>query len=121
MAAPLPRFGVSSDWPSGVIPIGNAAAALEPIGGEGMGLALRSAEMAAEAILTELPLRAVQRKLQKQFAALWRWRSLLWRAVAMMVSRPVLCEMMVDVMNVTNAGQWIVQRAKATNEAACGQ
>ena len=33
-----------------VVPVGNAAAALEPIGGEGMGLALRSAELAAEAL-----------------------------------------------------------------------
>ena len=33
------------------IPIGNAAAALEPIGGEGMGLAMRSAELAAMEML----------------------------------------------------------------------
>jgi len=48
--SPLPRFGVSTDWPAGIVPIGNAAAALEPIGGEGMGLAMRSAEMAADAL-----------------------------------------------------------------------
>ena len=47
LAAPLPRFGVSDNWPENIIPIGNAAAAIEPIGGEGMGLALRSAELAA--------------------------------------------------------------------------
>ena len=48
LAAPLPRFAVRRDFPTRVIPIGNAAAALEPIGGEGMGLALRSAELACE-------------------------------------------------------------------------
>ena len=40
LAAPLPRFPVADHWPPRVIPLGNAAAALEPIGGEGMGLAL---------------------------------------------------------------------------------
>jgi len=121
MAAPLPRVGVRSDWAAGVIPIGNAAAALEPIGGEGMGLALRSAELAAEAILSISDLNVVQKKLQRQFKELWRWRSIVWRGVAMMVSRPVLCELAVDVMNVTNIGEWVVQRAKATNEASFGQ
>jgi len=112
MAAPLPRFGVRRDWPVGVIPIGNAAAALEPIGGEGMGLALRSAEMAAEALMTDLDLKMVQTKLQKQFAEMWRWRRMVWRAVAMMVSRPILCELVVDVMNVTNVGERLVSMAR---------
>ncbi len=51
LAAPLPRFGVARRWPAGVIPLGNAAAAIEPIGGEGMGLALKSGLMAARMIL----------------------------------------------------------------------
>jgi flavin-dependent dehydrogenase len=112
MAAPLPRCGVRRDWPVGVIPIGNAAAALEPIGGEGRGLALRSAEMAAQALTTDSDLCRVQERLQREFAELWRWRSMIWRGVAMMVSRPVLCELAVDVMNVTNAGERLVSMAK---------
>src|SRR5258706_6289980 len=32
LASPLPRFAVRECWPEGVIPVGNAAAALEPIG-----------------------------------------------------------------------------------------
>src|SRR5206468_1372117 len=47
LVSPLPRFAVMRDWPDNVIPIGNAAAAIEPVGGEGMGLAMRSAELAA--------------------------------------------------------------------------
>src|SRR5439155_8761245 len=47
LASPLPRFAVARQWPPGIIPIGNAAAALEPIGGEGMGRAMRSAERGA--------------------------------------------------------------------------
>ena len=50
LVSPLPRFSVARRWPERVIPVGNAAAALEPIGGEGMGLALRSAELAAAAL-----------------------------------------------------------------------
>ena len=46
LASPLPRFAVTNHWPSHVIPIGNAAASIEPIGGEGMGLAMASAEIA---------------------------------------------------------------------------
>jgi len=50
LAAPLPRYGVRRDWPQNVIPVGNAAAAIEPIGGEGMGMAIASAELCAQAI-----------------------------------------------------------------------
>jgi len=121
LASPLPRFSVHSNWPERVIPIGNAAAALEPIGGEGMGLALRSAELAAEMLSTESDLRLMQQKLQRDFIELWRWRRLLWRSVAMMVSRPILCELAVDVMNVTNVGERLVALAKGKdviNESA---
>ena len=112
MAAPLPRFAVRRDWPVGVIPIGNAAAALEPIGGEGMGLALRSAELAAEMLSANSDLRLVQKRLQKKFVQLWRWRRMIWRSVAMLVSGPILCELAVDVMNVTNVGERLVSLAK---------
>jgi len=121
LASPLPRFGVRSDWPPGVIPIGNAAAALEPIGGEGMGLALRSAELAARALSNEPDVSVIQQRLQRDFIELWRCRRLLWRSVAMMVSRPILCELAVDVMNVTNVGERLVTLAKgkdAINESA---
>jgi flavin-dependent dehydrogenase len=114
LAAPLPRFGVRGDWPVGVIPVGNAAAALEPIGGEGMGLAMRSAELAAEGILRGQDLRVVQRKLQGEFRRLWNKRRMLWRGVAMMVSRPVLCEMAVDVLRVSEVGEWVMRWGKGT-------
>ena len=90
LAAPLPRFAVVKDWPAGVVPVGNAAAALEPIGGEGMGLAVRSAELAAEA------LDAAHREgqpadgigLRREFDRLWRFRRAACRAAAQVVSRP---------------------------------
>jgi hypothetical protein len=78
-----------------------------------MGLALRSAELAAEALCANSDLDVVQRRLQKEFTELWRWRRMIWRAVAMLVSRAVLCEMVVDVMNMTQSGEWVLQRAKS--------
>ncbi|HET6250284.1 MAG TPA: FAD-dependent monooxygenase [Tepidisphaeraceae bacterium] len=88
LASPLPRFGVQSKWPPGLIPIGNAAAALEPIGGEGMGLALRSAEIAAAAIIAAGDCWSAQneRALRRAYNALWRMRRLACRATAMIVS-----------------------------------
>src|SRR5258706_4001952 len=47
LASPLPRFPVSRRWPACVIPLGNSAAALEPIGGVGIGLGVGSSEPAA--------------------------------------------------------------------------
>ena len=92
LAAPLPRFSVRSRWPRGMVPIGNAAAALEPIGGEGMGLAMRSAELAAEAIDSARRAgKAIDaRALQTKFRNLWRWRSIVCRAGGVIASHPVL-------------------------------
>jgi len=92
LTSPLPRFGVRRRWPKNVIPLGNAAAAMEPVGGEGMGLAMRSAELAAEAISASLlnghPLNV--RSLRRQFDELWRVRRIACRAVAMGISRPAI-------------------------------
>jgi flavin-dependent dehydrogenase len=86
LASPLPRFAVTKHWPRHVIPIGNAAAALEPIGGEGMGLAMRSAELAVEA-LTE-PTGFRPQRLRAKYRALWTTRRTGCRAAAISVSSP---------------------------------
>ena len=85
LAAPLPRFAVRTDWPERVVPVGNAAAALEPIGGEGMGLALRSAELAVARIVA---LRGTAGGLTANYNSLWRVRRAACRGVACVVSRP---------------------------------
>jgi 2-polyprenyl-6-methoxyphenol hydroxylase-like FAD-dependent oxidoreductase len=92
LTSPLPRFGVAREWPRGVIPIGNAAAALEPIGGEGMGLAMRSAELAATALADAWDAGGAvnTRSLRASFNALWKTRRFACRAVALLVSQPVL-------------------------------
>ena len=96
-ASPLPRFAVSDAWPAGVIPIGNAAAALEPIGGEGMGLALRSAEMAAEMLLAN-GVHATS-VLRISFRRLWRVRSAACRVAARVLSSPSMAGSVVELLD----------------------
>ena len=91
LSAPLPRFAVTTNWPSGVVPVGNAAAALEPIGGEGMGLALRSAEMAiAEIVRRSDANRAASLTLDADYRRLWQLRRLTCRTAARIVANPTL-------------------------------
>jgi flavin-dependent dehydrogenase len=89
LAAPLPRFGVRDSWPAGVVPVGNAAAALEPIGGEGMGLALASAEHAAASLTSADPYSHAH-VLSADYHRLWRVRRPACRAAAQIISRPEL-------------------------------
>ena len=100
LSSPLPRFSVSQAWKPNEIPVGNAAAALEPIGGEGMGLAMRSAELAADAI--DVALRADKPvdviSLRRDYQKLWKWRSLAARATAMLMSRPRCAELLVTAI-----------------------
>ncbi len=72
LASPLPRHRVQTHWPDGIIPVGNSAAAVEPIGGEGMGLALRSAELAAEALGSGSDTKLAE--LSTHYRSLWRIR-----------------------------------------------
>ncbi|MEO6437325.1 MAG: FAD-dependent oxidoreductase [Tepidisphaeraceae bacterium] len=96
LVAPLPRFPLRFPEPTparpvsptGIIAIGNAAAALEPIGGEGMGLAMRSAELAAGALLA----RGEVSDLPRNFARLWRVRRGSCRLVARLMSRPDIAD-----------------------------
>ena len=83
LSAPLPRFGVRRDWPAGLIPVGNAAAALEPVGGEGMGVAMASAEAAARSLLAGESV-----DLPSRFSKLWRTRRPACRAAAVLLSSP---------------------------------
>jgi len=96
LVSPLPRFGVRKSWPDGVIPIGNAAAALEPIGGEGMGLAMRSAEMAATSVHVALRSGApIGPQLRRGFHQLWDRRRFFCRALALAMSHPTAARLTV--------------------------
>ena len=99
-ASPLPRFAVRREWPRGMVLVGNAAAALEPIGGEGMGLAMRSAELAASeviaALATNRPIE--QEALVEQYEQLWSSRRVACRAGALVMSRPWTSEAAVALL-----------------------
>lgn len=92
LISPLPRFAVSRTWPPNVIPLGNAAAALEPIGGEGMGLAMRSAELAAHAIIaaTRSNRKIDTEALRRAYRKLWNLRQVACRTGAKLFSSPTL-------------------------------
>lgn len=104
LTSPLPRFAVRNGWPQNVIPVGNAAAALEPIGGEGMGLAMRSAELAAAALITGNP-----DSLATEFRSLWRTRRAACRAAALAASSPPLIRL-VTATGLPGAGQRLAMR-----------
>lgn len=98
LASPLPRYAVRRNWVPGVIPLGNAAAAVEPIGGEGMGLALRSAELAAEMLIADGTWSLQkQRALQSQYRSLWRIRRFGCRLLAMAISSSQLMESIISM------------------------
>ena len=99
LASPLPRFPVSQHWPARLIPIGNAAGALEPIGGEGMGLAMRSAELAA----LELSAGRDGSALRRMFKQLWRRRRGACRAAAIAMSHPATAGMAVRTISANDA------------------
>jgi flavin-dependent dehydrogenase len=104
LAAPLPRFDVANAWPRGVIPIGNAAAALEPIGGEGMGLAMRSAELAADALdaAAHGNCEPDVEALRRSYNALWKTRARACRATALAISSPTLADFAVHAASTSS-------------------
>ncbi len=97
VASPLYRHALGDAWPVGVIPVGNAAAAIEPVGGEGMGLAMATAELAAAALVKHGPRLddAALRQLRREMRDLHSWRAIMCRGIAMLLSRPALAEMAV--------------------------
>jgi len=112
LASPLPRFPVRPDWPDHIIPVGNAAAALEPIGGEGMGLAMRSGELAASAILAAnaVGTSVETKQLQAAFRALWRTRRPACRTVAVVVSQPALARAIIPFSSYAESATRVVLR-----------
>jgi flavin-dependent dehydrogenase len=101
--SPLPRFGVSRRWPRGIIPLGNAAAALEPIGGEGIGLALRSAELAAEMLIETRASSDDLNRLRWQFAKLWRIRRPACRLAGKVLSSPLLAKRTLEALRLSDS------------------
>jgi flavin-dependent dehydrogenase len=101
--SPLARFGVTRRWPLGIIPLGNAAAALEPIGGEGIGVALRSAELAAQTLIETPAAPADLARLRTQFTALWRIRRPACRLAARVLSSPRLAKRALEALQLSHS------------------
>lgn len=127
LASPLPRYGVGREWPKQVIPIGNAAAAVEPIGGEGMGLALRSAELAAQELI-EAHARSRPpdlAKLRREYEHLWNVRSIVCRLGAKLISSPMLAPAARELFEANPAlSRFLLTLAgkqSATDRGAAGQ
>lgn len=99
--SPLDRFPVESNWPTRLIPVGNAACAIEPIGGEGMGLAMISAKLAADALVAALTNQAELDvdALRERYQTLWRSRRLGCALAGWMISSPIVSSLVVPWMN----------------------
>jgi flavin-dependent dehydrogenase len=118
LAAPLPRFGVQKQWEMNVIPVGNAAAALEPIGGEGMGLAMRSAMLAAEWIDANRGKQAADvAPLRNRLASLWRSRRAACRAMGLLISNPATASFIVSAADAAPALRKAVLRLIGKSDA----
>ncbi|WP_428938684.1 NAD(P)/FAD-dependent oxidoreductase [Fontivita pretiosa] len=100
LVSPLPRSAVRDDWSDRVIPVGNAAAAIEPIGGEGIGLAMRSAELAAGNILAAVQgdHRVDVQQLRSEYRKLWGWRGPVCRGAAIAISNPPLARLLAQCL-----------------------
>lgn len=116
-SSPLPRSDVARQWPLGVIPLGNAACSIEPIGGEGIGLAMRSAEIAAEhLILTDG--RPDVGFLRRQYRTLWSARPQTCRAAAIALSKPMLAKTSLGIARALPGLSRMVLRAMGKSAVA---
>lgn len=101
LVSPLPRFGVASSWMRATIPIGNAAASIEPIGGEGIGLAIASAELAAKSLIDAFKRNAMPdtHGLRSAYRKLWRMRSMACRLAGLTLSSPSCCNAIIPLLD----------------------
>lgn len=84
----LPREKLPVKLPEGLIPVGNAASSIEPVGGEGMGMALASGEAAAHTILKAFGTGQLIKSddLAGVYQSLWKRRGQACRLAAMSLS-----------------------------------
>jgi len=111
IASPVPRFGTRPNISSSIHRVGNGSAAMEPICGEGMGVALRSAELAVASRLQEpgrgafgaRALRATGR------GAAWAWRRNACRAAGMIASSPSASGVALAAVEKLSLGQVVLR------------
>lgn len=100
--------------------IGNAAGAVDPVGGEGIGLALWSAERLAGLLAAgiEAPrLAAAQAAMERAYVARLRWRRPACRAAAELLMRPRLLAALWPVLSVPGLSPWLALTGKPMRAA----
>lgn len=105
LASPLPRHAPPARIVGRIVSVGAAACAIEPVGGEGMGTALRSAELAAAAILA-----GDVDALLVQYSGLWRRRKTFCRLGGVLLSHPTTSDAVALAATpvVGRAAMWLV-------------
>ena len=82
-----------------------------------MGLAIRSAELAANALMSDLSPRPTAQRLRAEFDSLWRARSLTCRSAAILVSRPRLADVLIPMLGgcdaLVNSALWLCGKQPA--------
>jgi 2-polyprenyl-6-methoxyphenol hydroxylase-like FAD-dependent oxidoreductase len=110
LACPVPRSGYITPGHPRSFRIGNAAAAVDPVGGEGIGLALWSATTLA-ALLADLepegkPLLRAQSRFERLYRARLRARLPACRLAAETLMRPKLAAAMRPALDLGAIGPW---------------
>ena len=98
-AVPISRFGRESLFPfRGVITIGDAAAFIDPFTGSGIALALESAKLASEAILSSKDFEAVADKYKSAYHAAFERRLKFCRMLRLASTSPLIAEGTIAVL-----------------------
>lgn len=87
--------------------VGNAAAAVEPVGGEGIGLALWSGHSLAR-MLEPGDLRRTQERFARMYEQRLRWRRMACRAAAEMLMRPRVVRAVWPLVSAGRAGRALI-------------
>lgn len=106
VTSPVPRFGTQPAIAANVVRVGNGSAAMEPICGEGMGVALRSAELAVAALLDASGQRGRggHRMAAVARGAAWSLRRNACRAGGILASSPPASRIALAVLENLNLG-----------------
>ena len=111
-------FRARSPVESGVMMIGDASGIVDPLTGNGMAMAIQSAILAAPHIMRVLERRrddgAYRAAHARFFGSRIRWS----RRVAAILSRPALLDAALSALRKPRAGEFLLARTRATEEAA---
>jgi len=88
--------------------LGNAAAAVEPVGGEGIGLALWSGTTLADLFTTDRPLSEVHREFARAYRKRLRWRRPACRSAAWVLEKPKVMRALWPILSREDRAETII-------------